>query len=102
MNVKDVGERLAAAPAAAPVPLRLIVWGLLEALSVTVTVPVRVPDAVGLKVTLMLQLAPAASELPHVVVSAKSPLIPILVIVKLAVPELVRVADWALLVVPTF
>ena len=73
----------------------------MEALSLIVTVPVLVPAAVGLKVTLMVQLAPAASELPQVVVSAKSPLIPILVIVKLTVPELVRVADWAVLVVLT-
>ena len=30
------------------------------------SVAVRVPDAVGLKVTLMLQLAPAANEVPQV------------------------------------
>jgi hypothetical protein len=40
----------------APVPVSETVCGLFGALSVTVTVPVRVPVWVGLKVTLNLQL----------------------------------------------
>jgi hypothetical protein len=44
-NVKEVGERLTAA--AAPVPVRLIVWVVGLALSVMVIEPVRVPGAVG-------------------------------------------------------
>jgi len=40
------------------------------ALSVTVIVPVRVPTAVGVKVTLMEQLAPAAREVPQLLVWA--------------------------------
>ena len=57
----------------APVPVRLTVSGLLVALSVTVIAAVRLPAAVGVKVTLIVQLPPAASELPQVVVSGKSP-----------------------------
>lgn len=52
-----------------PVPVKLIDWGLLAALSVIFTVPVRVPSAVGLNVTLMVQVAFTARELPHVLVS---------------------------------
>ena len=44
-----------------PVPVRLAVWGLLVALSVTVNVPPCVPVAVGVNVTLMVQLEPAAT-----------------------------------------
>jgi len=43
-------------------------------LSVTVSVPVRVPPAVGWKVTLIVQLAPPFRLLPQVSVSKKSPL----------------------------
>ena len=44
-----------------PVPVRLMVWGLFEAVSCTDRVPVRVPVAVGVKVTLMMQDWPTAS-----------------------------------------
>jgi len=59
-----VGER--PSTAAVPVPERLTVCGLPLALSVTLTEAVRLPLAEGVKVTLMVQLAPAATELPHV------------------------------------
>jgi len=62
---------------AAPVPVRLTVCGLLLALSVMVTVPVRDPAAVGVKVTVNVQLAPAATLEVQVFVEAgiaKSPL----------------------------
>ena len=42
------------------------------ALSVTVKLPFRVPTAVGLNVTLIVQLAFAASEVPQLLVWAKS------------------------------
>ena len=51
-----------------PVPERLTVCGLPLALSVTISVPVREPTAVGVKVTLMAQLEFAASELPQLFV----------------------------------
>lgn len=48
-----------------PVPDRDTVCGLVGALSVKVRVPVRVPRAVGVKVTLTMQFFPAASVLPQ-------------------------------------
>jgi hypothetical protein len=66
---------------------------------------VRVPEAEGVKVTLIVQLAPAATELPHVLVCAKSPaLVPVtamLVMLKVALPVLRRVTVRAVLVAPT-
>ena len=59
-KVRLVGERLATA--AVPVPVRLTLCGLPVALSVRVTAAVRVPLAVGVKVTLIVQLAPAATS----------------------------------------
>lgn len=49
-----------------PFPVSETVCGLLLALSVTVSVPVRVPVVVGLKVTLIEQVPPAATDAPHV------------------------------------
>ena len=87
-----------------PVPDRLTVCGLPEALSVMVTEAARLPVAVGAKVTLMLQLPPATTELPQLLDSLKSPLFApvtaMLVMVKAAVPVLVRVTGCAELVIP--
>ena len=47
---------------ATPMPLRGTICGLPGALSVMLSAAERVPDAVGLNVTLMLQLAPAAKN----------------------------------------
>lgn len=66
------------------------------------TVPVRVPVVVGVKETLMVQFPPIPSAIPaQLFVSAKSPLIVTVEIFSVAVPEFVRVMDWAVLVVPT-
>ena len=46
-----------------PVPLRVTGCGLSDALSVIVKLALRLPSAVGVKVTLMLQESPAASVL---------------------------------------
>ena len=56
-----------------PVPERLEVWGLLASESETVNVAVRVPVAVGPKVTKIWQLALLASVVAHEVVLLKSP-----------------------------
>jgi hypothetical protein len=56
-----------------------------------VTAPVLVPVAVGLKVTLRVQLALAATLKPQVLVWEKSPLALMLVIVRLALPMLLSV-----------
>jgi hypothetical protein len=88
-----------------PVPERLTVCGLARALSVMLTEAVRLPLADGVNVTLMVQEAPAATDLPHVFVSAKLlllvPLIARLVILNVALPVLLRVTVRALLVVFT-
>ncbi len=96
--VTEVGAEIEKSPVA---PERATVCGLPEASSVTLNVPVRVPSAVGRNVTLIEHLAPAASEPPQVLVSAKSPLAEMLVIVKVALPLFVSVTVWAALVVPT-
>ncbi len=59
-------------PLVAPVPVSVAVC--VPAESVTVSVPLRVPLAVGLKVTEIVQLAPAARLVPHpLLATAKSP-----------------------------
>jgi hypothetical protein len=82
-------------------PLKLTVCGLLLALSVTVSVPVRVPDAVGVKITLMTQLVPGAMLAVQLLVWAKSPLAAMLDKVSVPVPELVSMTVWPALGVPT-
>ena len=69
-----------------PVPVRLTFCGLPAALSVIDNVPVRVALCVGLKVTLMVQLASAARLELQVFVWLKSPLAAILVILSAVVP----------------
>jgi len=76
---------------APPVPVRLTVWvGGME-LSVMVNVPVLVPVAVGLKVTLRVQEAPAATLEPQVWVWEKSPLALMLVMLSVAFPVFLSV-----------
>ena len=53
---------------AVPVPVRLAVWGLPLALSVRVMAALRVPVAAGVKVTLIVQLVPAATLDPQLLV----------------------------------
>ena len=82
-----MGDRLAEGELEAlPVPLRDTVCGLPEALSVTVSVPVREPAAVGVKVTLTVQLLLAAREVPQLLLWAKLPEILTELMVRLAVP----------------
>jgi len=91
-NVRLVGDKLTPGEDV-PVPVRFTVWGLPLALSVTVIVPVCVPVAVGVNLTLIEQFAPAASEAPQVVVSEYCELATMLLIVREAVPEFVSVMD---------
>ena len=67
----------------------------------TVTLPVLVPACAGVKVTLMEQLAPEATELPQVLVSAKSPVATMLERVNIAEPKFPSVTSGAALVVWT-
>src|SRR5437899_400098 len=64
-KVSEVGERLAVVVGAVPVPVRPTVCGLPEALSVTLQLPVRSPDAVEVNVTVMTQFDPTAKEPPQ-------------------------------------
>jgi hypothetical protein len=65
------------------------------------SVPVLVPAAVGLKVTAMVQLAPALTLLPQVLVWEKSPLAVMLEMVSETLPVLVSATVCALLLFPT-
>ncbi len=68
-KLSEVGLRVTfGAVAAVAVPVRETVWGEPEALSAMLSDPVRAPDAVGLKVTAMEQLAAAARLVPQVLV----------------------------------
>src|SRR6266581_5060092 len=78
-----------------PVPVRPAVCGLPLALSATLNVALLVPLAVGVKVTLIVHWAPAATEVPQLLVCPKSPLlVPVmamLLMFSVAVPVLERV-----------
>jgi len=106
LKIRLVAVRLTAG--ALPVPARFTVCGLNVALSVMATAAVRVPEAPGVKVTLIAQVPPAATERGErgqLLVSTKSPaLVPAtakLVMLKGVFPSLVRMTAWAVLVVPT-
>jgi len=106
-NVKlEVDKLTTGAGALAPVPLRVKECGLPAALSEMVTAAVREPAAVGVNVTVKVQLPLlAATELPQLFNSVKSPmfapvtLIPVML--SAAVPMLVSVTDCEPLVVFT-
>lgn len=85
---------------ASPVPVSLTSCGLVLALSLKVSAPVTAPKALGLNVTLTVQLLPAASELPQLLVSLKSPLATIEPIDNGPEPEFVSLTDLDALVVP--
>ena len=70
-NVKVLEERETAPTV--PVPVRLTVWGLPLALSLMLRVAARVPIAVGVKVTLIVQVLPGLTVLQALKLSEKSP-----------------------------
>jgi hypothetical protein len=88
-----VGERLATG--LVPVPESATVCGLPEALSARLTLAVNDPLATGVKVTLMAQLAPAATLVPQLLLCAKSlgfvPASAMLVTLSAALPVLLKV-----------
>ena len=61
-----VGERLTRAAVPVPVPERLTVCGLPLELSAMLSEDASVPVTEGVNITTIVQLAPTASELPHV------------------------------------
>jgi hypothetical protein len=84
-----------------PVPDKGMVWGLPAALSVMVRVPLSVPVPLGVNVTEIWQLPPAPTLTPQLLVSPKSPVAEMLLIVSAAPPGLVNVTTCGELVVPT-
>jgi hypothetical protein len=100
-NDSDVGFADSVAVDAFAVPESATVVGLLVALLLTVTAPVRVPLAVGRKTTETAQLAPAAIAVPQVLVCVKSPLTEIDDTLAGAVPLLEIVMDCAEEALPT-
>jgi len=96
-----VVDRVTTGPPVVAVPERLTVCGLPTALSLIVNVPVRVALVVGVNVTLIVQVELAATPFPQLSVSAKSPLVKMLVMCKGAVPLLESVTVCGVLVVPT-
>lgn len=94
---------LKSGPPVVPVPVSAAVCGLLGSLSATLRVAVAVPAAVGVKVTLIVQFAPAARVVPQVVVSANNdadvPPIETAMALRVEVVLLLRVTIFAGLVV---
>ena len=88
-------ERLMSSVVLVPFPPTLTIWGLPLALSAMLREAARLPLAEGAKVTPIVQLAPAATFDPQLLVRVKSPalapLIARLEMVKATLPELVRV-----------
>jgi len=85
-----------------PLPLRFTVCGLFPALSVKVSAPVAAPDAVGVNVTPTVQLEPAATLVPQVLLAMpKGPLAAMADNVSDPLWLLVSVTDFAELVEPT-
>jgi hypothetical protein len=95
VSVAGVSEATGAG-GAVPVPLRATVCGEPDALSVTVNVAAKLATEAGVKMTEMEQLAPAASELPQVLVWLKSagfaPPMVMLVMASAALPVFLSVA----------
>jgi hypothetical protein len=100
-NVRESGRLTVGAVA---VPASVTLWTLPTRpllLSVMVNVPPRAPATVGTKVTLIVQLALAATLDPQVFVWAKSPLAAMLAMASAPLPVLFRVTVCAAEVDPT-
>src|SRR5262249_27032462 len=97
-KVREPGVQLTTDPS--PVPLRLTL-GLAEALLAIVTFPDWLPTEGGVKVTLTVQLAPAARLAPQLLFWAKGRLVAMLVFVTRRSSVLLKVRAWAELVVFT-
>lgn len=93
---------LSAANAPCPVPPRVMVCGFPGASLVRVNMPARAPLAVGLKMTFSVQKPPAPMPAPQLFVTAKSPVAVMPVMFKAAVPVLIKVTVWAVLVLAMF
>jgi hypothetical protein len=104
-KLSDDGESEAAGAAGfVPVPLNVTVWGEPLASSATESVAVKLAAEAGVKLTEIVQLEPAASELPQLLVWLKSlgfvPRIVTPEIDRAALPVFLSVAVRVALVVP--
>lgn len=91
-KLKLAGEKLATGAGVMPVPVSATTCGLPAALSMMLIDPVRAPATDGVKVTLIVQLAPGASVEPQMVVSLKSTLLLLMLVMSaVTTPEFVRV-----------
>src|SRR5437762_2048555 len=88
-----------------PVPVTETVWAPAPLAAVTFTVEVFAPVVVGLKTTLIVQLPPTATDVPHVLVCenwpALAPVSVMLVTGTTSVPMFVTVTVCAALATPT-
>src|SRR5208283_4056652 len=105
-TVKSAGEPVdGAREKSAPAPVSTTDGGWVAALVTSLSVAVRVPAALGVKETVMPQLAPAASDSPHWLCNKKSaafgPDTETPLMLSVASPALLKVNDWWLLVLPT-
>jgi hypothetical protein len=90
----------------APVPVNATVCGLLVPVSEKLSVPVRVPAAIGLKTMVAVQLADAARLVPQVLLAMlkSAAFVPEIVILLMVLAEVVpffRVAVCETLLAPT-
>jgi len=101
-NARLVVERVTAGPS--PVPVKAMLCGDPEALSVIVTAALRAPPVTGAKCPWMLQLAPTATLVPQVFPNANeeasAPVTAMLVMVSVWLPVLVRVTYCDAVAVP--
>lgn len=103
-NAEEAGVSVAPVLTAYPLPVRVamvVIDGSTTLPESTFNVPVRLPLAVGWKVTETLQVAPGFRNQPQVEVAAKSPVALADIPVMLEVPVLVKVKVFADEVVPT-
>jgi hypothetical protein len=82
------------------VPTSVTDCGLPPALSVMETAPLALPLLCGVKVTLIVQLVPPASDAGQLLVCAKGRLVAMLLMLRLAPPVFDNVTVCAALVVP--
>jgi hypothetical protein len=98
-------EVLKLMPELFPVPVSATNCGLPVASSAMERLAEREPAAMGVNVTLIVQLVAAAREVPQVLVCVKSegsrPVTVMLVRFSVELPELLNVTFWALLLEPT-
>src|SRR6516225_9152716 len=96
-NVRLVADRLTSVPT----PVKVTTCGLSTALSLIVSAPVASPVVLGLRATLIVQLAPVARLVPQALVWVNSPLAAMPLISRGAFPTSITITDRGKLGVPT-